>query len=177
MSRASTPRSGDFVMELKNVKRDASRNTPTSTTPSASKGQRWDVIRDRHQGGHRLPARPDEMTSHAAALVKTVVSAWPKGPICPHAEAVRSSRKQRSLRPGKAANAGRRGHSGLEMSQNSMKLSWTEKGGQPPAHHHEKHPQGAWRGRGLWQEGRLRDQRNIAGFTKVARAMLAYGVV
>ena len=44
--------------------------------------------------------------------------------------------------PGKAANAGGVATSGLEMSQNSMRLSWTpRRGRRAAARHHEVHPQ------------------------------------
>ena len=82
--------------------------------------------------------------------------------------------------PGKAANAGGVAVSALEMSQNSARISWTEdqlqkllldtmKGihdrcveyGGTPGSEHIDYVKGA----------------NIAGFVKVADAMLAYGVV
>jgi glutamate dehydrogenase (NADP+) len=86
--------------------------------------------------------------------------------------------------PGKAANAGGVAMSGLEMSQNSARMSWEEaelqaklrelmkgipdrclrygvEGGDPSGKGHCDYVKGA----------------NIAGFKKVADAMLAYGVV
>jgi glutamate dehydrogenase (NADP+) len=82
--------------------------------------------------------------------------------------------------PGKAANAGGVAVSGLEMSQNSARISWkeddlqkllqdimqgihdrcAEHGGKAGTHHID-YVRGA----------------NIAGFKKVADAMLAFGVV
>ncbi len=48
-----------------------------------------------------------------------------KEPIClAHPEAIEISRKILLFAPGKAANAGGVGVSGLEMTQNSMKLRW-----------------------------------------------------
>ncbi len=83
--------------------------------------------------------------------------------------------------PGKAANAGGVAVSGLEMSQNSARISWKEAGAADsssstswaastiaasntatrPTAVHIDYVKGA----------------NIAGFKKVADAMLAYGVV
>jgi glutamate dehydrogenase (NADP+) len=82
--------------------------------------------------------------------------------------------------PGKAANAGGVAVSGLEMSQNSSRISWKEEDlqkmlidimqgihkscveyGGAPGTDHIDYVKGA----------------NIAGFKKVADAMLAYGVV
>ena len=45
------------------------------------------------------------------------------------------------MRPGKASNAGGVAVSGLEMSQNSMRLVWPRRrGGQSTEDDHEKHP-------------------------------------
>jgi glutamate dehydrogenase (NADP+) len=81
--------------------------------------------------------------------------------------------------PGKAANAGGVAVSGLEMSQNSARLSWKEEELQRLLKDimdgiHER----------CLEHGRVSDSyvdyvkgANIAGFKKVADAMLAFGVV
>ncbi|MCP3687808.1 MAG: glutamate dehydrogenase, partial [Gammaproteobacteria bacterium] len=80
--------------------------------------------------------------------------------------------------PSKAANAGGVAVSGLEMSQNSARISWTEDDlnkqlREIMARIHER----------CVAQGRDGDSidyvrgANIAGFIKVADAMLAYGVV
>jgi len=82
------------------------------------------------------------------------------------------------LAPSKAANAGGVGVSGLEMSQNSLRLSWSR---EEVDTHLRKiikgiHDQCVEFG----DEGDYVDYlrgANIAGFRKVANAMLAYGVV
>ena len=82
--------------------------------------------------------------------------------------------------PGKAANAGGVAVSGLEMSQNSARISWKEEELQQPAQgHHGRHPRALPR---IWPA--VGDAyidyvkgANIAGFKKVADAMLAFGVV
>jgi glutamate dehydrogenase (NADP+) len=81
--------------------------------------------------------------------------------------------------PGKAVNAGGVATSGLEMSQNSMKLSWPMKEVDERLHHimcsiHEqcvKH--------GKDKEGYVNYVKgaNVAGFLKVASAMLDQGVI
>ena len=59
-----------------------------------------------------------------------------------------SSRRKILYGPGKAANAGGVATSGLEMSQNSMRLAWTrEEVDYAPARHHEGHPQAVRRRR------------------------------
>ncbi len=81
--------------------------------------------------------------------------------------------------PGKAANAGGVAVSGLEMSQNSMRLTW-------PREEVDQRLQGIMKN--IHQscidasetygcKGNYIVGANIAGFLKVARAMLAYGIV
>jgi len=80
--------------------------------------------------------------------------------------------------PGKAANAGGVAVSGLEMTQNSMRLAWTAEETEAKLQSIMKgiHAQCARHG----QEGDYVNYvkgANIAGFIKVADAMLAYGVI
>ncbi len=81
--------------------------------------------------------------------------------------------------PGKASNAGGVATSGLEMSQNAMRLSWSRE-------EVDGRLQGIMRGihdaclkHGQRADGRVSyvDGANVAGFVKVADAMLAQGVV
>ena len=81
--------------------------------------------------------------------------------------------------PGKAANAGGVSVSGLEMSQNSLRLSWTRsevdaKLKQIMKNIHQKCVQ---YGKGKDGYINYEDGANIAGFVKVADAMIAQGVV
>ena len=84
--------------------------------------------------------------------------------------------------PGKAANAGGVACSGLEMSQNSMRLSWTreevdEKLHQIMVNIHKNCAQAA---REYGNSGKFINYvngANIAGFKKVADAMLDQGLV
>ena len=81
--------------------------------------------------------------------------------------------------PAKAANAGGVATSGLEMSQNSIRLSWTFEEVDEKLHNIMiniyKSSAAAAKEYGL--EGNLVAGANIAGFIKVADAMLAQGVV
>ncbi|MDH3641014.1 MAG: glutamate dehydrogenase, partial [Gammaproteobacteria bacterium] len=82
------------------------------------------------------------------------------------------------LAPSKAANAGGVGVSGLEMSQNSVRLGWTRQEVDMRLRQIIKgiHDQCVEYG----SEGDYVDYlkgANVAGFRKVASAMLAYGVV
>ena len=81
--------------------------------------------------------------------------------------------------PGKAANAGGVATSGLEMSQNSMRLSWTREEVDERLHNImiaiHKHVHEAAEEYG--QPDNLVMGANIAGFVKVADAMLDQGLV
>ena len=81
--------------------------------------------------------------------------------------------------PGKAANAGGVAVSGLEMSQNSERLRWTREEVDNRLHHimndiHENCVK-----YGTQPDGYINYVKgaNIAGFLKVAKAMMAQGVI
>ena len=80
--------------------------------------------------------------------------------------------------PGKAANAGGVATSGLEMSQNSARVSWTEAelNRQLRDIMQGIHERCVEHGREANRINYVKGA-NIAGFVKVADAMLAYGVV
>jgi len=81
--------------------------------------------------------------------------------------------------PGKAANAGGVGVSGLEMSQNAMKLNWTREEVDDKLHHIMSSIHQACVKYGTMDDGYVNYVKgaNIAGFIKVADAMLDLGVV
>lgn len=81
--------------------------------------------------------------------------------------------------PGKAANAGGVATSGLEMSQNSMRLSWSreEVDGRLRKIMHNIHRNCRETALRFGMDGNYVAGANIAGFTKVADAMLDQGVV
>ena len=81
--------------------------------------------------------------------------------------------------PGKAANAGGVATSGLEMSQNSMRLSWTREEVDSKLHQImiSIHKACVETAKEYGQPGNYVMGANIAGFVKVADAMLDQGVV
>jgi glutamate dehydrogenase (NADP+) len=81
--------------------------------------------------------------------------------------------------PGKAANAGGVATSGLEMSQNSMKLNWPREEVDRRLHEIMKNIHAACVKYGEEPEGYVNYMKgaNIAGFLKVADAMLDQGIV
>jgi glutamate dehydrogenase (NADP+) len=84
-----------------------------------------------------------------------------------------------SYGPGKAANAGGVATSGLEMSQNSMRLSWSREEVDQRLHGIMKaiHKNAYETSVQFGQPGNYVLGANIAGFVKVADAMIAQGVV
>ncbi len=84
-----------------------------------------------------------------------------------------------SFGPGKAANAGGVATSGLEMSQNSMRLSWTFEETDKRLHGIMVNIHKAAReaSEEFGTPGNLVNGANIAGFMKVAKAMMAQGIV
>jgi len=81
--------------------------------------------------------------------------------------------------PGKAANAGGVAVSGLEMTQNSMRLGWTAEEVDQKLHHIMGRIHAACVEHGTDRTGYVNYVKgaNVAGFLKVAQAMLEQGVV
>lgn len=95
-------------------------------------------------------------------------------------EAVDVFHKNRILyAPGKAVNAGGVGVSGLEMSQNAMKLNWTKDEVDAKLHQIMSSIHTACLKYGTQDDGYINYVKgaNIAGFIKVADSMLDLGVV
>ena len=80
--------------------------------------------------------------------------------------------------PGKAANAGGVATSGLEMSQNAMRLGWTSEEVDNKLHHIMKniHAAASEVAKEFGEPGNYVMGANIAGFRKVADAMIDQGV-
>ena len=80
--------------------------------------------------------------------------------------------------PGKAANAGGVATSGLEMCQNSMRYNWTREEVDEKLQRIMKdiYANAYEASKKAGQEGNLMVGANIAGFIKVADAMIAQGV-
>jgi glutamate dehydrogenase (NADP+) len=81
--------------------------------------------------------------------------------------------------PGKAANAGGVATSGLEMTQNSMKLAWSREEVDARLHEIMKNIHAACVKHGTQEDGFIDYVKgaNIAGFLKVANAMMDQGVI
>ena len=81
--------------------------------------------------------------------------------------------------PSKAANAGGVATSGLEMSQNSLRLLWTREEVDQRLHGIMRsiHQASLEAAQAYGKPGDYLMGANIAGFIKVANAMLAYGIV
>jgi glutamate dehydrogenase (NADP+) len=174
-----------YLMELKNVQRGRVKEYADKYESVCVEGKNvWDVIRE--QGikvDIALPcATQNELDSeNAAALVKNGCMCVAEGANMPStSEAVKVFQDNNVLYgPGKAVNAGGVATSGLEMSQNSLKLSWTREEVDnrlliimKSIHKSCMDASEAYGKKGDYVMG-----ANIAGFTKVAKAMLAYGIV
>ncbi|MBU1056547.1 MAG: NADP-specific glutamate dehydrogenase [Proteobacteria bacterium] len=174
-----------YIMELKNVNRGRITEYADKYKTVCFEGKNvWDVIRE--QGikvDIALPcATQNEINAdNAQALVKSGCICVAEGANMPSTpEAVKIFQDNNILYgPGKAANAGGVATSGLEMSQNSMKLSWTREEVDSrlliimkSIHNSCLNAAEAYGKKGDYVMG-----ANIAGFVKVAKAMLAYGVV
>ena len=167
-----------FVMELKNVKRGRIKEYADKYGCTYVEGKRpWEVKCD-----VALPsATQNEIDGDdAKKLIANgcfVVSEGANMPSTPEAILVYQDAKI-LFGPGKAANAGGVATSGLEMSQNSLRLSWTREEVDSKLHQiminiHETCVK-------YGKEGDYIDYvkgANIGGFVKVADAMLAQGVV
>ncbi len=81
--------------------------------------------------------------------------------------------------PGKASNAGGVATSGLEMSQNSLRMSWTREEVDAKLHDIMKNIHAACVKYGTQEDGTVDYVKgaNLAGFVKVADAMMDQGVV
>lgn len=168
-----------FIMDLKNVRRGRISEY-AEVYPSATfhQGRPWSVKCD-----IALPcATQNELNAEEAkTLIKNEVIVVAEGANMPCTpEAIEAFQKAKVLfGPGKAANAGGVATSGLEMSQNALKLSWDREkvDGKLVAIMHGIHESCVKYGR---QDNGFVDYvkgANIAGFVKVADAMLAQGVV
>ncbi len=175
----------DYVMELKNVKRGRIKEYANKYKAVCVEGLSvWDVIRE--QGikvDIALPcATQNEIDGrNAEALIKNGCFCVAEGanmPSTPEAIEIYQDRKI-LYGPSKAANAGGVSTSGLEMSQNSLKLSWTreEVDNRLLIIMKSIHKACLETAEAYGRKGDYVTGANIAGFMKVARAMLAYGVV
>jgi glutamate dehydrogenase (NADP+) len=117
----------------------------------------------------------------AVTLVKNGVLCVAEGANMPSTpEAVKVFQQNGVLyAPGKASNAGGVATSGLEMSQNAMRLTWSREEVDQRLHRIMRDIHTSCLQYGLRGDGTVNyvDGANIAGFVKVADAMLAQGVI
>ncbi|MFK7748813.1 MAG: NADP-specific glutamate dehydrogenase [Kordia sp.] len=169
-----------FIMELKNVKRGRIHEY-VEKYPSATfhKGERpWSVACD-----VALPcATQNELDGdEAQSLVDNgciCVSEGANMPSTPEAIEVFLNNKI-LFAPGKASNAGGVATSGLEMTQNSLRYNWTREEVDAKLKQIMKDIHEACEAYGKDENGFIDYVKgaNIAGFVKVADAMIAQGVI
>lgn len=175
----------DFVMELKNIRRGRIKEYAGKfDVPYYPEKSVWEVIREQSLKVELAfpSAHENEIDKASAqALVDNGCFCVSEGANMPSTlEAIQVYREHEVLYgPAKAANAGGVAVSGLEMSQNSLRLSWTWEEVDDRLHKIMKsihssclEASGTYGVRGDYLTG-----ANIAGFLKVANAMLAFGVV
>jgi glutamate dehydrogenase (NADP+) len=175
-----------WVMELKNVKRGRineyvekfTKAKFTPVDPKADTNPLWDV-----KGDCAFPsATQNEINGKDAANLLNngvyVVSEGANMPSTP--EAIEQFVNAGILfGPGKAANAGGVATSGLEMSQNSLRLAWTREEVDARLHGIMKaiHKKARETAEEYGTPGNYVNGANIGGFVKVADAMLDQGIV
>jgi len=168
-----------FVMELKNVKRGRIKEYADKYGVEYHEGKRpWGIKCD-----VALPsATQNEIEVDDAKTLMAndcfVVSEGANMPSTPEAINVYIENKI-LYGPAKAANAGGVAVSGLEMSQNSMRYSWTREEVDTKLHNIMIDIHNNCVKYGTEKDGYINHMvgANIAGFVKVADAMLAQGVV
>jgi len=127
-------------------------------------------------------ATQNELDEHdAATLIKNGVICVAEGANMPATiEATRLFEKNGvPFAPGKASNAGGVSTSGLEMTQNAMRLSWQREEVDAKLHGIMRNIHNACLQYGHNPDGTFtyRTGANVAGFVKLADAMLAQGVI
>ncbi len=168
-----------FIMELKNVKRGRISEYAEKYNVEYFEGQRpWGVKVD-----VALPcATQNEVNEEQAkTLVSNGCIAVSEGANMPSTpEAIEVYLDSKILYgPGKAANAGGVAVSGLEMTQNSMRLAWTREEVDAKLHQIMKDIHATCVKYGTESPDYIDYVKgaNIGGFVKVADSMLAQGVV
>jgi len=180
-----TPEKLAFIMELKNVRRGRIKEYAEKYNLPYYEGKSvWDVIKE--QGVKvdiALPcATQNEINGeHAQALVNNGCFCVGEGANMPSTlDAIKIYLDNNVLYgPAKAANAGGVAVSGLEMAQNSQRLSWPKEKVDEELQKIMKniHKAALDAAEAYGQKGNYLAGANIAGFIKVAKAMLAFGVV
>ncbi len=169
-----------FIMELKNVKRGRIHEyVEKYVSATFHEGERpWNETCD-----IALPcATQNELNGdEAKVLISNGIIAVAEGANMPTTpEAIEAFQKAKVMfSPGKASNAGGVATSGLEMSQNSLRLNWTREEVDEKLHNIMNNIHAACVEYGTREDGYIDyvTGANVAGFVKVADAMMAQGVV
>lgn len=168
-----------YIMDLKNVRRGRIHEAADEfDNISFNEGTPWNVKAD-----VALPcATQNELKAEdAKTLVGNGLTALAEGANMPCTpEAVEIFQSNNILfAPGKASNAGGVATSGLEMSQNSLRMNWTREEVDGHLRRIMKDIHSACVQFGTREDGSVDyvGGANIAGFVKVADAMLDQGVV
>ncbi len=174
-----------FIMELKNIRRGRIKEYADKYKVPYFKGKDvWDVLRE--QGIKVDVAFPSATQNeinakNAEAMVKNGCYCVSEGANMPSTpDAIKVYQDNNVLYgPGKAANAGGVATSGLEMSQNSMRLSWGREEVDARLKEIMKNIHKACLSASevYGKKGDYVMGANIAGFLKVAKSMLAGGIV
>lgn len=175
----------EYVLELKNIQRGRIKEYADKYDVSYYPGTDvWEVARERGlQAELAFPsATENEINAeNAQALVNNQCICVSEGANMPSTLGAINIYQENGILygPAKAANAGGVATSGLEMSQNSMRLSWSreevdEKLQMIMKNIHQSTLEAA---EVYGSPGDYLLGANVAGFLKVARAMLAYGVI
>mgnify|MGYP000845536681 CR=1 FL=1 len=174
-----TPEKLDILMDVKNRAYGRISDYAKQVGARFESGVRpWQV-----PVGLALPcATQNELDERdARTLIANGVKCVAEGANMPSTlEAVRAFESSGVLyAPGKASNAGGVATSGLEMSQNAIRMSWTRDEVDARLLHIMQGIHAACLQYGKRPDGRLSyvDGANVAGFVKVADAMLAQGVI
>ena len=169
----------DYIMELKNLYRGRIREYAEKYGCKYVAGARP----GNEKADIALPsATQNEINGDdAKALIANGVFAVSEGANMPSTpEAIRVFQEAKILyAPGKAANAGGVSVSGLEMTQNSIKLSWSQEEVDEKLKSIMKNIHAACVQYGTEPDGYINYVKgaNVAGFMKVAKAMMAQGIV
>ncbi|MFI5165748.1 MAG: NADP-specific glutamate dehydrogenase [Thermoanaerobaculales bacterium] len=169
----------DFLMELKNVKRGRIKEYADKFKCEYHEGKRpWFVKCDVALPG----ATQNEISGEdAKTLVNNGCVCVSEGANMPTTlEGVEVFLAKKILYgPGKAANAGGVATSGLEMSQNSLRLSWTREEVDERLHNIMKaiHHACVTTAKEYGEPGNYVLGANIAGFMKVSNSMIDQGLV